>query len=160
MKWKNSLDLDSVRNLAHCKGRAVTPAIDPDHNSFERLDPLFFTLNYPHLKPQRVANPELGKVLAQTTFFDLPDDAIHGNATPEQSAVQNYLMPGSNSIAGEEPGREVSCERTKAQSWGRRIIADRWCTLVSPFSPLFSPSFATERLREVFQQITPMLWAN
>src|SRR5216684_3926411 len=90
MERENSLDTNAVRNLTHRESCAATAAINFDHDAFERLDAFLFAFDNAHLQPQRVANPELGDILAQATFFDFPDDVIHGKPTPKQSGLQNY----------------------------------------------------------------------
>src|SRR5215813_4282424 len=101
MERENSFDPDAVRNFPHRKGRAVTAAINLDYNAFERLDAFLLAFNYTHLQTQRVAHPERGDILAETTFFDFPDDAVHRKPTPEQSGLQNYPKLGRNSIPWE-----------------------------------------------------------
>src|SRR6266851_876765 len=111
MEWENSLDTDAVRNLTHCESCAATAAINFDHDAFERLDAFLFACDNAHLQPQRVANPELGDILAQATFFDFPDDVIHGKPTPKQSGLQNYPKLGRNSMP-----RERIVQREKAKT--------------------------------------------
>ncbi len=111
MKRKNPFDSDALRNLAHGKSRTVTATINLDYNTFKRLDPFLFAFNYPHLQPQRIANPELGDILAQTTFFDFLDNAVHRKPTPEQWSIQIYPKPALNSIPVKKRGQKANSGR-------------------------------------------------
>src|SRR5215469_4846949 len=78
MERENSLDADSIRNLAHRESRAVTAAIYFDHDAFKRLDAFLFAFDHLHLQANRITDAELRNILAQFALFKLADDCIHG----------------------------------------------------------------------------------
>ena len=88
MEGENPLDADSVRYLAHRKGRAVAAAIDLDHDPFELLEPLLLAFNDLDLNSQRIAGAKRGQILAQSTILKFWMTLFMGN-NPQRRANQN-----------------------------------------------------------------------
>jgi hypothetical protein len=77
--WEDSLDSNTVGNLAHRKRGAIAAPVDPDDNPFERLNALLFALTNLNLEAHGIADAKCREIGTQNAVFELLNDTIHEN---------------------------------------------------------------------------------
>ena len=71
MEREDTLDPDTVGNLAHGKARTITAAADLDDETFEGLDTFLFTLDYADLQTNGITTRNSGRSVrnARSSIF-------------------------------------------------------------------------------------------
>src|SRR4029079_5357541 len=77
VKWKNTLDTDTVGDFAHRKNRSATAPRHGDYDPFKNLSAFLFTLDDFYVNPDSFSWTQCRRVLLGLLCFQLSDD-VHG----------------------------------------------------------------------------------